>query len=302
MNKKLFLCIKIAISLLLIYFVFTKVDISEVLASWSNFSLGAIVTVLILHFSALLINTIKWKLFLPEQTFRRLFQFTFIDVFYGMALPGQVSGEVAKAYRLGKRTGDMRKVAVSVWMDKLTGIIGLVFLVLIGFIFSTRSFPAYFYIITAVLFIGGVLSIYVFNFSLLSTFLEKYLSWKLIGTILSSIKDFKKDHRVIFSNIILGALYQALSIMITMVFAHELGIEISIIDWFWIFGLISIIQFIPISIAGLGVREASFVGILSLFLIPTGAAVTLSLSIFGIQLIFAIAGFLFESHYNLSHR
>ena len=260
-----------------------------------------IAAVIALYFCAILVNCFKWKLFLPEQGFSRLFQFTFIDIFYGMVLPGQISGEVAKAFRLGKRTGDMKKVAVSIWMDKITGLIGLVFVALIGISFSEHSFPLFLYIIITLLLAAGIASIYIFDFPAVSGFLSRRITWTPPKNVLSSLEEFKKSHTIVLLNIFLGALYQILSVLITMVLARTLGIHISIIDWFWIFGFVSVLQFLPISIAGIGVREVSFVGILALFSVSSAVALSLSLSIFAVQLLFAFVGFLVESHYNLSH-
>lgn len=300
MAKRLALVLKLSVSLVLIWFLFSKIDVNDVFISWTSFSFIAVLSALFLHLCALTVNVFKWKLFLPEQSFGRLFQFTLIDVFYGMVLPGQVSGEVAKAYRLGKRTGDMKRVAVSVWLDKLTGLIGLIALMVVGMLWSDQIFPTLVYVSVFGLLLVGVGSIYIFDFPLFGRLVEKYLIWDFVKNIFLSLKEFKKNHFLVFVNIILGGFYQIFSILITMVFAAQLGISISIIDWFWIFGLISIVQFMPISFAGLGVREVSFVGILALFTVPATSAVALSLAIFGIQLLFASVGFFVETHYNLS--
>lgn len=301
MNKSLSTFLKVLVSALLIYILFRRIDFAEVISSWKNIMPMTIAAVIALYFFAILVNCFKWKLFLPEQGFGRLFQFTFIDIFYGMALPGQISGEVAKAFRLGKRTGNMKKVAVSIWMDKITGLIGLVFVALIGISFSERLFPPSLYIIITLLLALGIASIYIFDFPAVSGFLNRRMTWVPLKSILSSLEEFKKSHTVVFLNILLGALYQLFSVLITMTLARTFGIHISIVDWFWIFGFVSVLQFLPISIAGLGVREVSFVGILALFSVSSAVALSLSLSIFAVQLLFAFIGFLVESHYNLSH-
>lgn len=310
MNKNLKLALKIAVSTALVLVLLRKVDVFELLNLWKEFSIGLILSVLFLHFCALLIGTLRWKLFLPEQTFSRLLQFTLINVFYGMILPGQLSGEVVKAYRLGNQTGNIKKVAISVWMDKITGILGLVSLMLVGLLFSSHIFPLIFYFFVIFILLIGILSIYIFDIPILARFAEQIFNHlrptkisrvtEFVKNILDSFREFKREQSIIFANIFLGALYQIFSILITMTFAGALSINISIIDWFWIFGIISMIQFIPISIAGLGVREVSFVGILATFSIPAVSAIALSFSIFGIQLLFASLGFLVETHYNLS--
>ncbi len=309
MNRKLALAGKVGISLVLIYILLRKTPIADLVQAWGKFSLFTIASVIVLYFIALLINVFKWKIFLPGQPFARLFRFTFIDVFYNMVLPGQLSGEVAKAFRLGKRTGEMKNVISSVWLDKLTGIIGLLIVMLIGFSFSSRYFPWYLFVIMVLLIILGIGSIYALDLPFVSDWFLRILgsikskwSSKIADSVRSLLVHFKgveKPPALIAVNIVLGACYQIAAILMIVVLAAQLSIHLSLLEWFWIFGVVSIIQFIPISVAGLGVREASFVGILAVFAVPASTALVLSLSIFGIQLFYAFIGAIVEADYNI---
>jgi uncharacterized membrane protein YbhN (UPF0104 family) len=305
MNKKLSTVIKIAISGLLLYLVLRRVNFSEVAHSWGRYSAYVIVSVIGLHLLALIVNTVKWKIFLPGQGFLQLLRFTFINCFYGMALPGQLTGEVAKAYRLGRRVGDVKTVSLSVIFDKLTGIIGLLNLMFIGLLLSSRNLPPILYVSAGLIVLAALFCMYAVRIPFCVRVVETVTS-ALPGrirdfarNIMASMQQFDNKPVAMISNIVLGALYQIISIAIIMTFARELGIGIAVIDWFWIFGVVSIIQFLPISIAGLGVREISFVGILGLFLVPAPAALALSFSIFGIQLLYALIGAAVEAHYNV---
>jgi glycosyltransferase 2 family protein len=305
MNKNLSTVIKIAISGLLLYLVLRRVDFSEVAHSWRRYSAYVIVSVIGLHLLALIVNTVKWKIFLPGQGFLQLLRFTFINCFYAMALPGQLTGEVAKAYRLGRRVGDVKTVSLSVLFDKLTGIVGLLNLMFIGLLLSSRNLPHILYFTAGLVVLTALFSMYAAHIPFFVRVVETVTSplpgktRDFAASIMASLQQFDNRPIALISNILLGALYQLISIAIIMTFARELRIAISVIDWFWIFGVVSIIQFLPISIAGLGVREVSLVGILGLFLVPAPAALALSFSIFGIQLLYALIGAAVEAHYNV---
>jgi hypothetical protein len=90
--------------------------------------------------------------------------------------------------------------------------------------------------------------------------------------------------------IVYGIIFQVLCILTTTLLANNLRISVSIIDWCWIFGVVTIILFFPISIGGIGVREGSFIGILGFMGVTSEKAIALSFSIFSLELLLGILG------------
>jgi uncharacterized protein (TIRG00374 family) len=62
--------------------------------------------------------------------------------------------------------------------------------------------------------------------------------------------------------------------------AKSIGLQISYFDLALIMSIVNIITFIPISISGLGTREASMIFLFKLIGLPTEAAISFSLLIF----------------------
>ena len=77
-------------------------------------------------------------------------------------------------------------------------------------------------------------------------------------------------------------------------FALIIGINLFFSDWCWIIGLVSVAMFIPITIAGFGVREGVFVGLLSLQGVTVEKSIALSLCVFGVSFISALIGCVLE--------
>ena len=69
-----------------------------------------------------------------------------------------------------------------------------------------------------------------------------------------------------------------------------MNINIAMIDWCWILGLLSIALFLPITIGGIGVREGTLVGIMGSMGIAQEKALALSFVIFGTQIIVSLIG------------
>jgi hypothetical protein len=98
----------------------------------------------------------------------------------------------------------------------------------------------------------------------------------------------------LLSSLILGALFQILCVFYISFLAAEIGIDLSIADWCWIFGLVSVAVLLPVSIGGIGLREGAFAGFLSLFNVPLDKALALSLAVFSVSLIAVLVGGLLE--------
>jgi hypothetical protein len=71
-------------------------------------------------------------------------------------------------------------------------------------------------------------------------------------------------------------------------------IHLSIFVIGWISSFVTIVQMIPISIAGLGVREVSYAVLLSDYGISPEQAISFSITIFAVFVIVGLVGGLFE--------
>jgi hypothetical protein len=75
----------------------------------------------------------------------------------------------------------------------------------------------------------------------------------------------------------LGAATVGLTIVAFMLVADSLGVDLAFSSWVVIVPPVSLIQLVPVSLAGWGVRESGFVVVLAGFRIPTEAALAASL-------------------------
>ena len=92
----------------------------------------------------------------------------------------------------------------------------------------------------------------------------------------------------------IGITRQVVGIISIYIFALALDIEISFYTLAWVRSVFTLLVMLPISISGLGVRELTFVSILTQYGVPAGSALMLSLVLFFRGLIFALVGGLYE--------
>jgi uncharacterized membrane protein YbhN (UPF0104 family) len=78
----------------------------------------------------------------------------------------------------------------------------------------------------------------------------------------------------------LGFVLQGLIALGNYSIGRSFNISLSIIEWLAISAVISMVQLIPVTIAGLGLREGAFVGLLGLFGVSAEKAFALSITKF----------------------
>jgi uncharacterized protein (TIRG00374 family) len=301
MSKNNKLAIKIFVTILLLLFVFSGSSIDAVFVFFQKYSGPVLVIVMMLQILANVIASIRWRLLLPEIPFFEILRFTFVGQFYSFVLPGQISGDVIKGYRMSvEKKYDGNKIAASIFADKILGFLGLIAVTIFGLIVTTSEQTNLLVLSTLFALFLIVLILGIKNFEKFPLFhlLEKRPSLhrltQILGNFYFQFRQYTVDIRILGLSFILGIVFQFVAIVITYLLAQELGIGTKLFDWFWIFGAVSLAVAFPTTIAGLGVREGLFVFFLVRFGENHDAALALSLSIFGLQLIIALIGAVLE--------
>ena len=163
-RKKGVALLKIAISLILVYFVFTKVDFSEVWGILQNsrpvyIGLALICFVFSKVFSAFRLNLYFHRLdiLLTQKSNLKLY---LLGMFYNLFLPGGIGGDAYKGYQIKKKFEiPVKKVVAVLLLDRLSGMLLLfVYACLLAMALEQSLLKDY-----RILFIvGGILGVLVF--------------------------------------------------------------------------------------------------------------------------------------------
>jgi hypothetical protein len=184
----------------------------------------------------------------------------------------------------------------SVAMDKITGIAGLLLVAVVGMLCTITELLGNWKMVIILALFVVLAGIFSFRFESVRSITVKYLPFqRTLAPFMNAYHEYAKDTMLIIRTVFLGVLFQLLAVWVTMILAHSLGINISVFDWFWMFSLVSVAVFVPITIGGLGVREGIFVGLLGFFAVPPAEAVVLSLSVFALQILAGTVGGIFEA-------
>jgi hypothetical protein len=239
-NKKLFTALKIVISALLIYFVFTKISFLEVLQTLKRTQpfylfLASIFFVLSKIIASFRVNLYfhQLQVFLTQISNLKLY---LLGMFYNLFLPGGIGGDAYKGYLIKKQFNiDTKKIVSVLVLDRLSGLLLLFIYACILIPFLNLNLIPYieYYALAAILLGIGVF--WILNKKFFQYVLPIF--WKAFGY---------------------SALVQFFQILSAYFILQSLDIELNTISYLFIFLVSSIVSVIPLTIGGIGSRELTF--------------------------------------------
>ena len=279
---------KVVFSLLVLFYLFNQIDTKQLFENVKKLNLIEFLFPVVLYIFAHLLNAVKLKIIIKDRSLVEITRFTFISLFYGTALPGQIFGDVIKAYNLIRPNDNVGEIISIVFFDKMTGLFSLTILTILGLLLMPEEI-SYIFIPLTLVFLFLITPI-VFFPNILFRFVERvFVNIRINKKFLYSRNLFLKD---ILVSIILGFCFQIVSVIILINLGHSLGIEISIFCWFFITGLLSIVLILPLSLAGIGIREITLITLLGVLGISSLKAFILSILLLFLTLIGALIGFI----------
>jgi uncharacterized membrane protein YbhN (UPF0104 family) len=295
--------VRVLITVALLGLVLVSSSLSSLPEEIGRANVPLLVAMLGCSYIAWIVNTYRWQRILAGFRvtfgFAELFRLNLSGVFYGLALPGQVSGEIVKALRLGGRTGQRRIIYLSIFLDRVYGLIGLALLGCLALVLEPPR-PDWFGRSPGIVALGlvsfaGILIVTLPWLCRVPGLLRSggnQTIGKLEARLLSltAADGCVPPVATLVVGCSLGLMAQALTAVIHWGVALALGLTVSPLALTWILALGTILGMFPLSFAGLGVREATYVGLLSLFGVSAGAALTLSLTMFAILVALGVTG------------
>jgi glycosyltransferase 2 family protein len=273
--------LKFAVTAAALYFVIRKINVADVLALYSQSNLLLILAAIIAFALSKLVSAIRLNIFfnaiglkLDEKTNIRLY---LLGMFYNLFLPGGIGGDGYKIYLLQKnyQTGT-KKIFGAVLADRLSGMVALVVLALIGFSFLHPENSIEFTIYN--------LQFTIFNFAFILipfVFLAYYFFIKWVYPYFLKIN---------FVTYLYAFAVQLLQVACAWFLLLALGEHEHHLAYLVIFLVSSAVAVLPISIGGVGVRELTFLYGSQLLNVDINIAVGISFLFYLITAVVSLAG------------
>lgn len=249
------------------------------------------------------INAVKLNVVLPDRRVPTLLAFILVAQAYSLVLPGQIASEAVKAYRLARDTaGRVGRVVSSVAFDKMTSLVALMLTTFTGLVLEADRFGSGLFVAAgaALALLVGVAGLLALGgLRRLAEDLRAGAGWRArVGGHLWNFLDAWRFHAAqpwsIARSLFYGIAGQFLQAAAAVLLCRGLGVEVSFALWCVIIGVLTVLLLAPVTIGGLGLREASLVGMLGLSGVDHDHALAVAFAILGFQILVTAVGLLID--------
>ncbi|MEW6009372.1 MAG: lysylphosphatidylglycerol synthase transmembrane domain-containing protein [Candidatus Omnitrophota bacterium] len=294
--------IRLIITALILVVLFLKINFTQVFSTIKSCNLSLFTIAFLLFICLYFLGLWRWQMLLfslkLHPPFKKIISAFSGGLFFNLFLPSTIGGDVARIYSLLSHTGEGGKVAATVIVDRLSGFLALTFISILSIIVGGRLIQSksVIIIVVAIALTFTIITLLMFSrrtskaFSSVFKFfhLERIENiWKRIFDALSL---FRGNKMLLFKNFLISLIIQGSNVLAIYLIALSLGVKTGLIYFFIIVPIIAVISTLPITIGGLGLRDASSVLFFSKIGISSNIAFSISLISFFFVTFVGIAG------------
>jgi uncharacterized protein (TIRG00374 family) len=298
------LAMRVGISLALVLWLAWRIDLSalsrRLLTMDGLWVALAFVTVL----AAVLVSAWKWGLILKARAhplpYWRLVRHYFVGLFFNNVLPTTVGGDAVRAWETSKDTGEIAQAVASVVTERLIAGVALGVTALLGLPFVAFSLQL----------LGLVLIFLLVDVALVALFLFPKIAVGIVGKLVPPrmaglhaaitetvlvVRATLKNRTLFIKVALYSIVFQILVAAVNACIFNAMGVAVSLAQCVIFTPMIFTVTMLPISLSGLGVREAAYWYFFSQVGVTQADAVAASLAFFVIVGISSLPGALLFS-------
>jgi uncharacterized protein (TIRG00374 family) len=289
-NRKRFLdLLKIVISVVLIVILLRSVNLEALWEVVSHANPWYLLTAQIVLMLGVAVRAYRWQILVHDQgvdaSLRELTSLYFVGFLFNNLLPSGFGGDAVKMYELSQRSHRGAKAVSSVLVERYMGLIALQAIGLIALVFSWQLVPFEIVILTVAFFGASLMAAWVVSYRPLWEFLtirvplvNRLLSINAVRSLVSSLQSYSGS--ALLASFGVGLVFNVLLIAANVLIGVALGADVPLRFYLIFVPLTSLVLVLPISFAGLGVREATYVFLFSQVGMKPEVALSLSLLIY----------------------
>jgi glycosyltransferase 2 family protein len=230
-----------------------------------------LVAAVALVLGALTIGAFRWRRLLlgagVHLDLRSLARIYAIATFSGTFLPTSVGGDVTRALLVTRRRSLLPRVVMTILVDRLGGLVGLLGMAWIAFSLQSTSVPGgaqiFLALVTAGVAVGALLlTVALFRGSRVVRALVPARLTVMARESRVLLRGYASDPRTLAVVLVSSLLFQALVSLQLVMLARAIDIHLAFATAAVTLALVTVVTLIPVSIGGFGVREGSYVVLL----------------------------------------
>lgn len=296
------LAAKIVVSTALLWLLISRIDLGRLWNYARHAAPHWLVAALALYFVSVCISVARWGRLLHTQhvriTDRFLMKSYLVSMFYNNFLPSNIGGDVIRIADTSKPVGSRTLATTVVFVDRLVGLMGLAFVAAVGASVEGRVpgpvGPGALWIGLAAVMIACVPAL----------LKPASLEWVLrplrfihaewidarVANLITALEKFRAAVPTLALCFVLSIGVQIALVLFYAAIAHSMSIPISVWSLLTIIPISFIVQMLPVSINGFGLREATFGFYFTHYGLPLESALIVSFVGAALMMLFSVSG------------
>jgi hypothetical protein len=297
--------VRLAVGIGLIVFLVTRQDLGKIAEYFRQARILPIVLAGVLDFVMVALNSLSRA---------RLLYYYLVGNFFSAALPTSIGGDFIRVVGIGGETGRRAEVFGSVVVDRLLGFavllpLGLVAMPFVGSELQTWDVIARVWVVAGLLFLCAYVMLLkpvarrlIVLLRPLLARLERFRAKDRLERAYEAIVSYNCCRGAVIQGILISAASRLLWISGCFLVAEAFSLDIGFMPLLLVVPIVEVVRMIPISVAGLGVREAAFVFMLGQFGVDEGLAFACGLVIYAVFTVLALVGGILYGAAQLGHK
>ncbi|HET8759821.1 MAG TPA: lysylphosphatidylglycerol synthase transmembrane domain-containing protein [Nitrospiria bacterium] len=274
MKKAGWLALKLAVTVGLLAYLFSRIEVSSVARLMAGAAWGWVVAAFFLYVVLQGLCAWRWLLLARvlnlDGTWKRFVRYYYVGMFFNLFLPTGVGGDVYRCYYVARSAADWRRAIISVLADRGVGFATMCAIAAVATLaFGRVELPSE---------MGWALGVGVLALvALLAGGLAARSRFASVWASMPLVVEFFRRPGTLAVVTALSFLLQSLVVVVTVFNAKALGLDVPLVFYFILIPLIAVATLLPVSLNGLGVREVAFVFFLGQVGVPKDQALSLAL-------------------------
>jgi uncharacterized protein (TIRG00374 family) len=303
LNRILLLLIKVVLSVGLLTYLLRSVDLSDVLSHVVEGQHSLFAVAVLIYATVVILSTVRWKILLDAlgatTTFRKLCQSYMVATFFNNFLPSNVGGDVVRVRDAARAAGSHTASLTVAVLDRVIGFVALYFIASTAFLIGgpmvrelagarviLLGLTVVFVALGAIFLRSGMVTALVDGFGL------RRFPWayEKFEAVQAAVNSYRARKTAVLEAFGLSLLLQFLGVSYFYMVARALRIPLDFEACLLMVPLCTLIQAIPISFNGWGLREGVYVVYFNQVGLPRESALAFSIVAAGLVVLLSISG------------
>jgi uncharacterized protein (TIRG00374 family) len=288
-RKQLLNIVKILVSVGLLIFIFRTIDIPAFLQVVQRANLWWLMAGLTMTIIGVFIRAFRWQILLNAIEVRvplgELTAIYFIGFLFNNLLPSGLGGDAIRMYELNRHSEHAADAVTSVIVDRFLGLSALQLIAIIALLTDWNAVPPEVAYFTVIIFVAGLMAglllinrpLYLWFKTNIGLF-RRITGIKFVGKLFESFQSYPL--RALGYSYTVSILFNISLILMNLFIGLGLGAEATLAQYAVFVPITSLVLVLPISFAGLGVREETYRQLFGQVGVPGEVAVAMSLMVY----------------------